>query len=95
MRVTADYLYQSHKARAYPQESWGIHGLVTPFTDASVNDARRLHDRCKKQIYRGQPHDFGDCCTTSVNAIRHVFDGSTTDLRLNSHRAVVDEIEHV
>ena len=44
-------------------------------------------DRCatpprpmREQNNRGRPHDFGDCCTTSVNAIRRVHDGPTTAL---------------
>ena len=78
---------------AYPQASWGIQGTVTRFTDASVNDARRLHDRCVNKI-------IGDGRATSVtavgptssmNAIRRVHDGPTTDPQLNSHRAVVEQ----
>ena len=50
---------------AYPQASWGIHRPVTRFTDASVNDARRLHDRCVNKI-------IGDGRTTSVTVAKIV-----------------------
>ena len=43
-----------------PQASWGIHGPVAGFT---VNDARRLHDRCVNKT-------IGDGRTTSVTVGR-------------------------
>ena len=71
--------------------SRGIHGPVTRFTDASVNNARRLHDRCVNKI-------IGDGRTTSVTVVRPLCtlcDVSVTGPRLNSHRAVVEKIELV
>ena len=84
------------------------HIKVTQPTAGVVGDSGTRHalhgERCatpprpmREYNNRGRPHDFGDCSrpTTSVTAIRRVHDGPTTDPRQNSHRAVVEKIEHV
>ena len=86
LRVTAHYLYQSHKSRSLPAVVMGNSRIPhIRFTCATPPRPMLEYNN------GGRPHEFGDCCTTSVTAVRRVQVGPTTGPRLNSHRAVVEK----